>query len=82
MSMRLEFEPHSWYMGAAIQKKNVHRNDITDYPWTAYIENGNFYVIDEIYAATLTELKERIRAYHLRHHNGYGERIAKREATV
>lgn len=78
MSMHLEFEPHAWYMGFAIQKTGIDKNDITDYPFNAYIDNGNTYMIDEVHGATLAEVKENVREYHLCKHNGYGERIARR----
>ena len=75
MSMHLEFEPHSWYMGFAVQFTKMGR----DYhQWTGYTDNGNTYRIDELEAYTLRELHEKIRAYHLRQRNGYGERIARR----
>ena len=76
MSLHLDFEPHSWYMGFAIKDD---RNDISENePWTAYTENGNFYFVDTIGGGVLAELKQRIQLYHLKAHNGYGERIAKR----
>lgn len=80
MSLHLEFEPHSWYMGFAIQKDNIgkNHNDTLLTIWRAYIDNGNTYRIDEIAAPTLEELKLEIRDYHLAKHDGYGERIAAR----
>lgn len=78
MSMHLEFEPHAWYMGFAIQKTGTHKNDITNYPFIGYIENGMHYQIDKRHASSLKTLKEQIREYHLCQHNGYGERIARR----
>jgi hypothetical protein len=76
MSLHLDFEPHSWYMNFAINhecKDGEHKDD-----WRAYTDNGNTYRVDELYAFTLKELRQKIRTYHLEHHNGYGERIAKR----
>lgn len=85
MSMHLEFDEHSWYMGAAIRdnsatdRKNGNSwSHIQPKRWTAYIENGNTYMIDTVDAHTLEELKVEIREYHLCKHNGYGERIARR----
>ena len=78
MSMHLDFQPHSWYMGFAIQKTGIDKNDITDYPFNAYIANGNTYMVDDVHGATLDKVKTNIREYHLSKHNGYGERIAKR----
>lgn len=75
MSLHLDFEPHSWYMDFAIKKPT---NGWPTWLWTAYTENGNTYRVDECEAKTLDELRKKIRAYHLRHRNGYGERIAKR----
>lgn len=79
MSLSLEFEPHSWYMDFAIQKDQ--RTDDTGTlrtHYNAYTENGDTYRVDELFSGTLTDLKESIRNYHLRHRNGYAERIAKR----
>lgn len=79
MSLHLEFEPHTWYMGFAIRDNLMgqgHVDGITK--WTAYIDDGNTYQIVELEANTLDRLKSKIRQYHLRKHNGYGERIAKR----
>lgn len=78
MSLHLEFTPHSWYMGWAIKKELEPNSDTPRTIWRAYIADGNTYRIDEEAAYTLELLKERIRAYHLRKHNGYGERIAKK----
>jgi hypothetical protein len=106
MSLHLEFEPHSWYMGFAIKydenyndpcqfsyepySKNciVHgekRMMVTDdycdgfaSKWQAFTDDGNTYRIVDLQAKTLKRLHEKIRKYHLRKHNGYGERIAKR----
>lgn len=75
MSLHLDFEPHSWYMGFALKFDPMGR----DYhQWNAYTDNGNTYLVDELEAYTLAELKKNIRAYHLRRRNGYGERIAAR----
>lgn len=75
MSLYLEFEPHSWYMGFAIKDCRLE----SDAPrWVAYTDGGNTYQIHEREANTLKRLKDKIRKYHVQHHNGYGERIAKR----
>lgn len=71
MSMYLEFDPHSWYMGAAIRD-----NARTDYiggntathiqprRWSAYIEDGMVtYSVIELHAHTLAELKSKIKEY-------------------
>lgn len=62
MSMYLNFEPHAWYMGAAIRDNRTSRHDQSNverpidsadgYRYTAYIENGNTYRIDERHADT------------------------------
>jgi hypothetical protein len=80
MSLYLEFEPHSWYMGFAIKQNDRHeaRNYIALYGWEAYIDDGNTYQIVALNASKLASLKKEIRAYHLRKHTGYGERYAKR----
>lgn len=76
MSLHLEFEPHSWYMGFAIRKQV---NEISNkQTWGAYTDDGNTYQIVEIEAMHLNTLKRHIRQYHLKKHNGYGERIAKK----
>lgn len=77
MSMHLEFEPHSWYMGFAI-KKAVEPSNHTRILWKGFIDNGNTYQIDTEEAYSLGLLKERIREYHLCKHTGYGERYAAR----
>lgn len=68
MSMQLDFEPHSWYMGFAIKQNDRHdaRNNIAVYEWDAFIDNGNTYQIDEVNARTLSDLKYRIREYYMR----------------
>lgn len=80
MSLHLEFEPHSWYMGFAIEdnRAKAARSFLAVERWFAYIDNGNTYRVDELEAMTLDELRGKIQAYHLKQHNGYGERIAKR----
>lgn len=83
MSLTLEFDPHSWYMGFAINDTadmkypgKVYRIDANR--WHAYTDNGSTYYVDEVVADTLADLKQAIRAYHVRQHNGYGERILAR----
>lgn len=76
MSMSLEFEPHSWYMGFAIEDNRA--DWPSDEAWRGYTDDGNTYRIDELEAASLSDLKWRIRQYHLKRRNGYGERYAKR----
>ena len=58
MSLYLEFEPHSWYMGFAIEEKKAGGL------WTAYTDDGNTYTIVEREASTLKELKALIKDYH------------------
>ena len=69
MSLYLEFEPHSWYGGAAIQKVAVPHekmpNKTVGYIWNAYLENGWNYTILEFSAKTLKELKNQIRLWHV-----------------
>lgn len=87
MSMHLDFEPHSWYMGFAIRDCRQEAGIDSEYseklgaarmPWEAYTDDGNVYQIIELEADTLADLKAQIIAYHLNKRNGYGERIAKR----
>ncbi len=75
MSMYVEFDPHSWYMGFAI--KDDRKSIECDEPWQAFTADGNTYSIVTLGGGVLDELKYRIRQYHLEQHNGYGERIAK-----
>lgn len=68
MSLHLEFEPHSWYMGFAIRKWDgegykTHFN-AENYSWEAYTDDGNTYSIVKLQADTLKELKQRIKEYH------------------
>ena len=77
MSLHLDFEPHSWYMGFAIEDNRDYKNGELR-SWIGYTENGNTYQVDTTKAPTLEILKEETQRYHLKQHNGYGERIAKR----
>ena len=90
MSLTLNFEPHSWYMGFAIQleEENVLRGNpkwqeyITVRHWHAYTDNGMTALVDSIEdKPTLAKLHRAIREYHLQHKNGYAERIAKRRLS-
>lgn len=71
MGLHIDFEAHSYYMGFAIKKNKGAK-------WEAYTDNGNTYQIDVLEARTLEQLKHKICDYHLKQHNGYGERLAKR----
>lgn len=77
MSLSLNFEPHSWYMGFAIRMDELSSPE-SSWKWLGVIDNGNTYQIDELTADTFEDLKAQIREYHLCKHNGYGERIARR----
>lgn len=71
--MYLNFEPHSWYRGAAIKDNRASGHEqgalerpiepTEGYRWSAYIENGNTYRVDERHADTLKELKQNITKY-------------------
>ena len=64
MSLSINFDAHSHYKGFAIQyKPHVAYNDITDYRWSAYTDNGNTYQVDELHAMTLEKLKHKINEY-------------------
>lgn len=64
MSLYVEFEPHSWYMGFAIRNNyGLYRSKMFHQRWTAYTDNGNTYQVDELNSLTLTNLKEKIREY-------------------
>lgn len=61
MSLQLEFEPHSWYKGWAIEKTGCAHNDITNWEWNAYTDDGMYtYAVLELHATTLKQLKNRI----------------------
>ena len=64
MSLHLGFEPHSWYMGFAIQKTEAN-NHPYPYIWQAYTDNGNTYTVDDLQAYTLKGLKQQIKQYRL-----------------
>lgn len=79
MSLQLNFEPHSYYMGFAIKKETSYNTVLGNHnTWLAFIDNGNTYRVDELGSNTLKNLKDKIKHYHLCKFNGYGERIAKR----
>jgi hypothetical protein len=92
MSLHLEFEPHSWYMGFAIQDTatdwrrqpdgSMLNPSINPLRWHAYTDNGNTYFVDEVKAGTLAELKQEIRKYHLAQNNGYAERMLQRGTAI
>lgn len=73
MSLHLEFEPHSWYMGWAIKdnRKSGHNNSNLERPleateghrWSAYTANGMTGYIVERHAVTLKGIKLLIRTY-------------------
>lgn len=71
MSMYLEFEPHSCYMGAAIKSnidiKRGHKIGYMVTPkWQGYLENGWNYTIIEFESDTLKELKQQIKQWHIK----------------
>lgn len=80
MSMYLEFEPHSWYMGAAIKKWDgvgyKYHFNASGYKWEAYIEDGNHYTVNILGADTLKDLKDKIKEYY-RVKREYTDRIYK-----
>jgi hypothetical protein len=64
MSMQLNFEPHSWYMGFAIGRYAPHlKASKLDIPYFAVTDNGMTYQVDTIEAKTLRELKKLIKEY-------------------
>lgn len=69
MSMHLEFEPHSWYMGAAIKDNRgllVGMDGYTGHKWNAYFLNGMTGYIVDFEAESLTKLKQQIKEYRSR----------------
>lgn len=67
MSMHLEFEPHSWYMGFAIRDNGKLTADdggnVRGFRWEAFTDDGNTYRIIELEADTLKDLKKQIKEY-------------------
>lgn len=68
MSLHLEFEPHSWYMDAAIKRENIAKPgewvEIQRHNWRAFLLNGMSGYIIEFTAPTLANLKQQIKDYH------------------
>lgn len=71
MSLHLEFDPHSWYMGAAIRDNSATDRkggntwtNIQPKRWSAYYLNGMSGYIVEFEAYTLRELKQQIKDWH------------------
>lgn len=71
MSLHLEFEPHSWYMNTAIDKRITRVEDynpeggitVRRYKWNGYFMNGMTGLIVEFHANTLADLKKQIKDY-------------------
>jgi hypothetical protein len=68
MSLYINFEPHSWYKGFAIQKRTLEKDvnantPINYYLWQAYTDDGNTYSVVNKHARTLKELKQLITQY-------------------
>jgi len=65
MSLSLNFEPHSYYMGWAIKYHGKmtwdNPGNERGYIWEAFTDDGNTYRILQIEADTLKELKELIK---------------------
>lgn len=62
MSLHLEFEPHSWYMGWAIKpRQRLCLNKKVWYQWQAVGLNGMTGYIQEAHGYTLKELKQQIK---------------------
>lgn len=71
MSMYLEFEPHSWYGGAAIKSnldiKRGHKLGYMVTPrWQGYLLNGMTGYIVDFEAETLKDLKKQIKDWHIK----------------
>lgn len=73
MSLYIDFEPHSWYMGFAI-KKGIYGDDGEKY--TAYTVNGMTGFLVTLGAMTLKELKQQIKQYRI-NENKRTERLYK-----
>lgn len=76
MSLYLNFEPHSHYMGFAIRDNRTEGHDQQGlersldndegHRWSGYTDNGNTYRVDELHADTLRELRGQIKQYRAR----------------
>lgn len=77
MSLYINFDPHSHYMGWAIKDNRATEPDngnlerpldtLSAYNWSAYTDDGNTYRIIERHADTLAELKRLIKEYNESH---------------
>jgi hypothetical protein len=68
MSLCINFEPHSWYKGFAIQKRTLEKDvnantPINYYLWQAYTDDGNTYRVVKLSALELQGLKHLITEY-------------------
>lgn len=74
MSLHLEFEPHSWYMGWAIKREQLDTGEAIGERghslagtrkrsslWSAYTANGMTGYVEETHADTLKQLKQQIK---------------------
>ena len=61
MSLYINFEPHSWYRGFAIQLDETESHSVNK--WWGYTDDGNTYMVVKFTAHTLKELKQLIREY-------------------
>lgn len=86
MSLHVDFEPYSWYMGFAIEDCRGEQSGLVgpsgkqlmNARWYGVTADGMTGYLVEREAETLDDLKAQIRDYHLSKFNGYGERIAAR----
>ena len=62
MSLHINFEPHSYYKGFAIEDYRAQASGV-DGNWSAVTDNGNTYRVDMLEANTLKELKQLITEY-------------------
>lgn len=86
MSLYIDFDAHSWYMGFAIEDcrgeqsggVGVSGKPLMNARWYGVTADGmSGYTVD-FEAETLAELRSDIRQYHLKARDGYGWRLARR----
>lgn len=69
MSLSLDFNPHSWYMGAAIKKTEAPKavrgsnRRPTRHTWSAYLEDGMRGHVVDFEADNLADLKQQIKGW-------------------
>ena len=86
MSLQLDFEPHSWYYGAAIQKLEVpytHKGTTTmGHTWRAYYLNGDTGYIVDFESDSLLDIMKQVKVYVTRERARIASRYPKLQGTT